>query len=161
MEKPAADGRENECENIVNVLQNTVPLSFENVELMSEEEKIMIKNIIEIAENNMQEEVNGFTKVDKSFLKDGTVKENAILMKEIKSGNITETKRLIKACVIFVGRKVDLKPNQRRGNAVKKLWCKRKIQQSIQELWEHVNIIEWKKCGKIKKKEIQRNITQI
>ena len=40
------------------------------------------------------------------------LKVNAIL-KEIKSDNITETNRLIRACAIFVGRKVGLKPYQR------------------------------------------------
>ena len=46
------------------------------------------------------------------------MKVNAIL-KEIKSDNFTEIKKLIRACAIFVGRKVGLKPSQRRGNAVK------------------------------------------
>ena len=102
----------------MNVLQNNVSMSLGNVERMSEEKKIMIKNIIEIAEHNLDEEVNGFKKVDRNLLKDWTMKVNAIL-KEIKSENITETNRLIKACVIFVGRKVGLKSNQRRGNPVK------------------------------------------
>ena len=101
----------------MNVLQN-VSLSFDNVEGMSEEEKIMIINI-EIAEHNLDEEVNGFKKVDRNSLEDWTIKEKDIL-KEIKS-DITETNRLIRACAIFVGRKVDLKSNQRRGNAVKEL----------------------------------------
>ena len=93
-------------------------MSLGNVERMSEEKKIMIKNIIEIAEHNLDEEVNGFKKVDRNLLKDWTMKVNAIL-KEIKSENITDTNRLIKAWVIFVGRKVGLKSNQRRGNPVK------------------------------------------
>ena len=59
-----------ECENFANVLQNNVSLSFENIEGSSEEEKIMIKNIIEIAEHNLEEEVNGFKKVDRNLLKD-------------------------------------------------------------------------------------------
>ena len=59
-----------------------VYLSFENVEGMSEEEKIMIKNV-EIAEHNLDKEVNGFKKVDRNLLKDWTMKVNAIL-KEIK-----------------------------------------------------------------------------
>ena len=63
---------------------------------ISEEEKIMIKNIIENAEHNLDEEVNRFKKVDRNLLRDLTMKVNVIL-KEIKSGNITETNRLIKA----------------------------------------------------------------
>ena len=78
----------------------------------------MIKNVTEIAERNLDEEANGFKKVDKNLLKDWTMKVNAIL-KEIKSDNIIGTNKLIKACVIFVGRKVGLKPNLRRENAVK------------------------------------------
>ena len=80
------------------------------------------------------------------------MKLNAFLT-EIKSDKITETNRLIRACVIFVGKKVGLKPNQRRGNVVKETWWKRRIKQSIQELWKHINILERKKRGEIKKKE--------
>ena len=59
------EATENECENLVNVLQNNLSLSFENGEGMSEEKKIIIKNIIEIAEHNLEEEANGFKKVDR------------------------------------------------------------------------------------------------
>ena len=50
------EASENEYQDLVNVLQNRVTLSFENVEGMSEEKKIMIENIIEIAEYNLGEE---------------------------------------------------------------------------------------------------------
>ena len=125
---------------------------MKNVEEISEEKKMMMKNMIEIADHSLDEEVSEFKKVDRNLLKDWTMKVNAI-MKEIKSGNFTETNRLVKACVIFVGRKVDLKPNQRRVNVVKKLWWKRRIQQSILELRKHINILERKKREHIKKKE--------
>ena len=125
---------------------------MKNVEEISEEKKMMMKNMIEIADHSLDEEVSEFKKVDRNLLKDWTMKVNAI-MKEIKSGSFTETNRLVKACVIFVGRKVDLKPNQRRVNVVKKLWWKRRIQQSILELRKHINILERKKREHIKKKE--------
>ena len=64
-------------------------MTFENVEGMSEEEKIMIKNI-EIAEHNLDETVNGFKEVNRSLFKDSTMKVNVIL-REIESDNITET----------------------------------------------------------------------
>ena len=80
------------------------------------------------------------------------MKANAFLM-ETKSDNIMETYRLIRACVIFMGEKVGLKPNQRRGNAMKEPWWKRRIKQSVQELRKHINILERKKRGEIKKKE--------
>ena len=112
----------------------------------------MIKNIIEIDEDNLEEEVNGFKKVDKNLLKDWTMKINAIL-KGTKSENITEINRLIRASAIYVGRKVGLKPKQRRGNPVKEPWWIRRIQQSIQELRKHIKILERKKRGETKKKE--------
>ena len=54
------------------------------------------------------------------------MKVNTIL-KRIKSINVRETNRLIKARAIFVERKVALKPNESRGNAVKEPWWKRRI----------------------------------
>ena len=103
------EATESECGNLVDILQYNVSLSFTNVDGISEEEKLMIKNIIEIADHTLDGEVNGFRKVDRDLIKDWTMKVNAN-MKEVKSDNITETNRLIKACVIFVGRKVGLKP---------------------------------------------------
>ena len=58
----------NECKSLAIVLQNNVSLTFENVKERSEEEKIMIKNIFEIAKHNLEEEVNGFKKVDRKLL---------------------------------------------------------------------------------------------
>ena len=40
---------------------------------MSEGEKIMIKNIRQIGENNLDEKVNQFKKVDRNLLKDWTI----------------------------------------------------------------------------------------
>ena len=54
-------------------------MSFENAEEMSEKENIMIKNIIEIAEHNLYEKVNGFKRVDRNLLKDWSMKINDIL----------------------------------------------------------------------------------
>ena len=96
--------------------------------------------------------LNRVKKVDRNLLKDWTIKVNPFLT-EIKSGNITETNRLIRPYVIFVGKKVSLKTNKRRGNAVNKTWWKRRIKQSIQELRKHINILERKKRGEIKQKE--------
>ena len=71
--------KENECQNLVNVFQNNLSLSFENAEGMTEEEKIMIKNIIEIAEHNLDEEVNEFKKVERNLLRGWSMKVNDIL----------------------------------------------------------------------------------
>ena len=45
------------------------------------------------------------------------------------------------------------KPYQRRENSVKELWWKRRIQQSLQELQKHINILGQKKRGEANKKE--------
>ena len=39
----------------MNILQNNLSLSFENVEGMTKEEKIIIENIIEIDEHNLED----------------------------------------------------------------------------------------------------------
>ena len=69
-----------------------------------------------------------------------------------KKLNLAILPKQIEACVIFVGRKVAGKPYLRRENALKRPWRKRRIQQSTQELQKN-NILKWKKCGEIKKKE--------
>ena len=51
-------------------------MSFENAEEMSEEAKIMIKNIIEIAVYNLDENVNRFKKVDRNLSKTGQWKQS-------------------------------------------------------------------------------------
>ena len=81
------------------------------------------------------------------------MKVNAILKNNNKSDYIPETNRLIRTSAISLARKIGLKPNRSKGNSVKELWWKRKIQQSIQELSEHINILEQKKRGEAKKKE--------
>ena len=85
------------------------------------------------------------------------MKVNAFLT-EIKSDYIIETNKLIRACFIFVGKKVGLKPNKTRGNAVKVSWWKRRIKQSVKELQKHINILERKKREEIKKKQKYRVI---
>ena len=51
------------------------------------------------------------------------------------------------------GKKSGPQTKQRRGNPVKEPWWKRRRQQSIQELPKHINILERKKRGEIKKKD--------
>ena len=82
---------------------------------------MMIKNITEMAEHDLDEEVNGCKKKDRNLLKDLAMKVSRVL-KEIISVNMTETNRFIRAGVIFVGRKLGLKSKQRRGNAMKEAW---------------------------------------
>ena len=62
------EATENECEGLVNVLENNGTLSSKNVEGMSEEKKLM---------HNLNEEVNGFKKVDRNSLKDWAIEVNA------------------------------------------------------------------------------------
>ena len=94
---------EHECEDLRNILHD-VSLSFENVEGMSEEEKTNIKSITEVAEYNLDEEVNGFKKVHRNLLIHWTVKPN-VFLKEVNSGSISESDILFKACVIFARKK--------------------------------------------------------
>ena len=77
------EATEKELGNLVNILQNNITLSFGNVEGMSQEEKSMIKDIIDITEHKLEDELNGFKKVDRNLLKDRIGKVNGILKKQI------------------------------------------------------------------------------
>ena len=52
-----SEATENDCEDLVNVLQNNIALSYKNVEGMGVEEKAMIENIIEFTDHNVDIQV--------------------------------------------------------------------------------------------------------
>ena len=60
------EATENDNKNLANILQDNAVLSFNNVEEMSKEEKVIIEDIIEISEHILDQEKNGFKKVDRN-----------------------------------------------------------------------------------------------
>ena len=52
-----SEATENDCEDLVNVLQNNIALSYNNVEGMGVEKKAMTENIIEFTVHNVDIEV--------------------------------------------------------------------------------------------------------
>ena len=93
---------------------------------MSEAEKVIIKNIIETAEHNLDEEVNGFKKVDRNLLKDWAMEVNAILKKIIWKyyGNRQINQSMCHLC----WKKGGSQTKPKRGNAVKEPWWKRRTE---------------------------------
>ena len=74
-----------------------------------------------------------------------------IVLNNIKTENLSGTNNLIKACSIYVGVAVGLKPVQMRQRNTKEPWWKGRIQSSMTEICRHINILERKKQGDLKK----------
>ena len=80
-------------------------------------------------------------------------------MGSIVTDNITATNNLVKACAILIGRKLGLKPRCKRIER-KEPWWKRRINQSIKEIRRHINLLERKRRGDLKKTEKYKMIEQ-
>ena len=74
-------------------------------------------------------------------------------MKNVATESVTGINNLLKACAILIGRKVGLKPVRRRANGKKEPWWKRRTSESLKELRKHVNILEIKRTGALKRTE--------
>ena len=79
-----------------------------NTENLGEEEKTMIQDILDLMNDNSRIELRGFNKIDRSLLAEWSRKINCIL-KHITTENITDTNILIKAVIVYEGKKIGLK----------------------------------------------------
>ena len=86
---------------------------------LGEEEKTMIQAILYLMKDNSRIELRGFNKIDRCVLAEWSRKINCIL-KHIRTENITDIIILIKAVIVYVGKKIGLKTceskNKRNGN---------------------------------------------
>ena len=121
---------------------------FEDIEELDEEERDIIEGINRIIDENLSRKFVGFKKIDRSVLGEKANKVNRVLDK-IKTENLSGTNILIKACSIYVGGVI--KPVQMRQINKKEPWWKRRIQSSMTEIRRHINILERKKKGDLKK----------
>ena len=79
-----------------------------DTENLGEEEKTMIQDILDLVKDNSRIELRGFNKIDRRVLAEWSRKINCIL-KHIRTENITDTNILIKAAIVYVGKKIGLK----------------------------------------------------
>ena len=121
-----------------------------DTENLGEEEKTMIQDILDLVKDNSRIELRGFNKIDRRVLAEWSRKINCIL-KHIRTENITDTNILIKAAIVYVGKKIGLKAC---GSKKKESepWWKRKMKKSINKVRKHINISEPHQRGEIKRK---------
>ena len=68
----------------------------------------MIRDILDVMKDNCRIELRGFNKIDRCAFAEWSRRVNCA-SKHIKTENITDTNNLIKAVIVFVGKKVGLK----------------------------------------------------
>ncbi|XP_063598714.1 uncharacterized protein LOC134775182 [Penaeus indicus] len=130
-----------------------------NVQELTDEEREIIEEISSITEHNLDMELQGFKKVERTLLRKH-VKEVNNVLGNIITESISGTNNSIKACTILIGRKVGLKPYRKRANEMKEPWWKRRIKVSIKEIRKHINILERKERGDLKRMEKYKQLEQ-
>ena len=79
-----------------------------DTESLGEEQKTMTLDIFDLVKDNSGIKLRGFNKIDRCVLAEWPRKINCIL-KHIRTANNTDTNILIKAVIVYVGKKIDLK----------------------------------------------------
>ena len=142
---------------LVDELSGNVNVQITDNDTMNDEERQMIKDIVEIMRSGQVWNGVGFKKVDRKVLADWTKNVNRVVS-EIQTTNITDTNNLIIATAIYIARQVGLKMDgcERKRNQEPR-W-KRRIKSSILEVRRQVNNLERSKQGKLKRKEKYTNL---
>ena len=123
---------------------------WEDVEELDEEERDIIEEINHIIDENFSRMFVGFKKIERSVLREKVSKVNRVLNK-IRTENLSGTNTLIKACSVYIAGTVGLKPVQMKHGKSKEPWWKRRIESLMTEIRRHINILEHKKMGDLKK----------
>ena len=79
-----------------------------DTENLGEEEKTMIQDILDLMKDNSRIKLRGFNEIDRCVLAEQSRKINCVL-KHIRTENITDTNTLIKAVIVYVGKRFGLK----------------------------------------------------
>ena len=123
-----------------------------DTENLGEEEKTMIQDILDLMKDNSRIELRGFNRIDRYVLAEGSRKINCIL-KHIRTENITDTNILIKAVIVYVGKRIGLKACGSKNKKEPEPWWKRRIKKWINKVKKHINILESHQRVEIKRKE--------
>ena len=123
---------------------------FEVDEELDQEERDILEGINHIIDENLSRKFVGFKKIERSALREKVSKVNRVLT-TIRTENLSGTNTLIKACSTYIGGAIGLKPVQVRHGNSKEPWWKRRIQPLMTEISRHINILERKKKGDLKR----------
>ena len=75
------------------------------------------------------------------------------ILKHVRTENIADTNVLIKAFIVYVGKKIDLKAWGSKNKNKSEPWWKRRIKKTKNEFRKHINILERQQRGQIRRKE--------
>ena len=140
------------------MVSNNGPMASENILELSDHDRELLEEIKSTIENDLDTELQGFKKVDRSVVREHVQNVNRVLG-NIVTDNKTSTNNLVKACAILIGRKLGLKPSRKRRETIEP-WWKRRINQSIKEIRGHINLFERKRRGDLKKTEKYKILEQ-
>ena len=115
-------------------------------DIRAEEDREIIKNIIDIMRSEENEFIPGFKKEERRKLVNLCNKVNEIVS-DFRTETITETNNLLNSNSIFGARKVGLKKPSSSKTKNKDPWWKRRLNASINEIRNHINILERKQRG--------------
>ena len=116
----------------VDELNGDVNVQITDNDTRNDEDRQMIKDILEIMRSGQVWNGAGFKRVDRKVLAEWTKKVNRVVS-EIQSTNITDTNKLINATAIYIARQVGLKMGGCEGKGSKEPGRKRRIKDSIAE----------------------------
>ena len=110
-------------------------------ENLGEEEESMMQGILDFMKDNSRIKLRGFNKIDKRVFVKWSMQINCTL-KHIRTENITDTNILIKAVIIYVGKKSGLKACRSKNKKELQPWQKRRIKILINKVRKHIIILE-------------------
>ena len=116
----------------VDELNGDVNVQITDNDTRNDEDRQMIKDILEIKRSGQVWNGAGFKRVDRKVLAEWTKKVNRVVS-EIQTTNITDTNKLINATAIYMERQVGLKMGGCEGKGSKEPGRKRRIKDSIAE----------------------------
>ena len=116
----------------VDELNGDVNVQIKDNDTRNDEERQMIKDILEIMRSGQMWNAAGFKRVDRKVLAEWTKKVNRVVS-VIQTTNITDTNKLINATAIHIARQVGLKMGGCEGKGSKDPRRKRRIKDSIAE----------------------------
>ncbi|CAB3978868.1 Hypothetical predicted protein [Paramuricea clavata] len=126
---------------------------------LSKDEKEIVDRIIEIMKGEEDYKVFTFKKVDRCKINEITAKVNKLVAR-IRTDNITDTNKLLKAVRSVVAEKIGLKEVIEQTKQ-KEPWWKRRLDMDIKRLRKDINILERKKRGEIRKEgKYKRGMTR-
>ena len=124
----------------------TSEITVANNDIRSEEDREIIQNIIDIMRSEEKEFISGFKKVERRKLVNLCNKVNDIAS-DIRTETITETNNLLNSISIYCSREVGLKKPSSSKTKNKEPWWKRRLNACIDEILNHINILERKQRG--------------